>query len=69
MKEKLEQFGQLLDVMDVVENVDCVFAVNDTEDETNVMKKTPLLLHKHKQNTHPNHTQVGGWGLWPMIVP
>ena len=20
-------------------------------------------------NTHPTHTQVGGWGLWPMIVP
>ena len=19
-------------------------------------------------NTHPTHTQVGGWGLWPMIV-
>ena len=20
-------------------------------------------------NTHPTNTQVGGWGLWPMIVP
>ena len=20
-------------------------------------------------NTHPTHTQVGGWGLWPTIVP
>ena len=20
-------------------------------------------------NTHPTHTQVGGWGLWPLIVP
>ena len=20
-------------------------------------------------NTHPTHTQVGGWGLWSMIVP
>ena len=19
-------------------------------------------------NTHPTHTQVGGWGLWPRIV-
>ena len=19
-------------------------------------------------NTHPTHMQVGGWGLWPMIV-
>ena len=19
-------------------------------------------------NTHPTHTQVGGWGIWPMIV-
>ena len=57
--------------MDVVENVDCVFTVNDTEDETKmiVMRKTPLLIHKSKQNTHPTHTQVGGWGLWPMIVP
>ena len=23
---------------------------------------------KTKGNTHPTHTQVGGWGLWPMIV-
>ena len=21
------------------------------------------------KNTHPTHTKVGGWGLWPMIVP
>ena len=28
---------------------------------TTVMMKTPLLLHKPKQNTHPTHTQVGGW--------
>ena len=34
-----------------------------------VMMKTPLLLHKPKQNTHPAHTQVGGCRLWPMIVP
>ena len=20
-------------------------------------------------NTHTTHTQVGGWRLWPMIVP
>ena len=20
-------------------------------------------------NTHPTRTQVGGWGLWPTIVP
>ena len=20
-------------------------------------------------NTHPTQMQVGGWGLWPMIVP
>ena len=19
-------------------------------------------------NTHPTHMQVGGWGLWPMLV-
>ena len=24
-----------------------------------VMRKTPLLLYKPKQNTHPTHTQVG----------
>ena len=35
MKEKLEQFRQLLDVMDVVEDMDHVFTINNTEDETN----------------------------------
>ena len=20
-------------------------------------------------NTHPTHIQVGGWGLWPPIIP
>ena len=34
MKEKLEQLGKLPDIMDVVEEVDCVFNSNDTEDET-----------------------------------
>ena len=31
----LEPYGQLPDVMNVVEDVDCVFTLNDTEDETN----------------------------------
>ena len=31
----MEQYGQLQDVMDVVEDADCVFTLNDTEDETN----------------------------------
>ena len=54
--------------MDVMEDMDHVFAVNNTEDNQKikqtiaVMMKTPLLLHKPKQHTHPIHTKVGGWG-------
>ena len=57
--------------MDVVEDTDCVFTLNDTEDKTNddSDEENTITLHKPKQNTHPTHTQVGGWGLWPMIVP
>ena len=32
--EKWEQLRQLLDVMDVVEDADCIFTVNDSEGET-----------------------------------
>ena len=35
MKGKLEQYRQLPDVMDVVEEVDHVLTLNNTEDETN----------------------------------
>ena len=35
LKEKLEHTGQLPDVLDVVEEADQIFNVNDTDDETN----------------------------------
>ena len=35
VKETLEQYRQLPDVMDVVEDADHVFTLNDTEDKTN----------------------------------
>ena len=55
--------------MDVVEDADHVFNVNDTEDETedetddDSDDKNIITSHKLKQITHSTHTQVGGWGL------
>ena len=39
---------------------------NDTKDETDDEEtQTNTYTRKH---THPTHTQVGGWGLQPVIV-
>ena len=34
-----------------------------------VKTKWPTPTPKPKQNTHPTHIQVGGWGLQPLIFP
>ena len=57
-KEKLKYIGQLLDVMEVGVEAQQLFNTSKSTDD-----------EKTEVNTHPSHTKVGGWGLWPMIVP
>ena len=45
-KEKLEHIGQLPDVMDMVEDVAQLFNTNASTNDTQVMK---LMMNKHKQ--------------------
>ena len=73
-KEKLECIGWLLDVMDVVEDVTQLFNTNnstnyETDGSTNEETDDEQTQTLAKMNTHPTHTQVGGWGLWPLIIP
>ena len=72
----MECIGQLLDAMDVVEDVAQLFNTNNstnyemdasTNEETDD-EQTQTQTYT-KRNTHPTHTQVGGWGLQPLIVP
>ena len=68
----MEWQGQLLDVLDVVDE-DAYQMNNESDDKSNSYNEKNLLNESNSSNESYNKRipilpQVGGWGLQPLIV-